>query len=114
MMDEKKKELLMPLPYGDWVTTLMEREVSKAGIVLPSDVENHMEATGRESLRVILVGPDCKWVKKGHIIRPHGLVGTMKVDGVEYRIVSEKNCSCHIGVAGKDDVVHPDPTLGDK
>jgi hypothetical protein len=93
-----------PIPVGKWF--VMKLHVAKlSGIVIPEPFKQKTELTGKEEFEVILVGPDCKHVKIGHRIRPHGIVGHMEVDGEHYWIGNETpeppNFSCHLGIPGE-------------
>jgi hypothetical protein len=96
-MKEVKRK---PIPYGRWFIMVMKERPLDA-ISLPESVRKNIEATGREELLIVAKGPDCKFVEVGHVIRPHGIIGKMSLDGEEYFIGNEApeppGVSCHIG-----------------
>jgi hypothetical protein len=76
---------------------MVMKERPLAGVLLPEGMRDNIEATGKEELLVVDKGPECKHVEVGHVIRPHGVIGKLNVDGVDYRICHEDQLSCHIG-----------------
>jgi hypothetical protein len=74
-------------PIGQMLAT-EKLEFKDAQIIVPDTVEKTWETP---VLRVIAVGPDCKWVKEGnYIIYPNGgAAGKIFFRGYQYYIVNE-------------------------
>ena len=98
-MVKEAKRKRVAIPYGNWATGRLYRP-SIPGIILPDTLKS--EATGKEEIEILMVGPDCKQLKPGHVVRPFGALGFLEVDGEKFYMINEQQVGAHLGYADED------------